>query len=69
MFGGLLDILLLVGLLVIGFLIIIFIAKVFWFFLPAGIIALIVYIFTFDFTLTGIAFLVIAALSLLKKIF
>lgn len=61
--------LILIGLLVIGFLIIIFIAKVIWFFLPAGIVALIVFILTGDLMWTGISFLAVSALSLLKKIF
>lgn len=61
--------LILIGLLVIGFLIIIFVAKVIWFFLPAGIVALIVFILTGDLMWTGVSFLVVAALSLLKKIF
>ena len=69
MFGGLLDILILIGLLVIGFLIILFIGKVIWFFIPAGIIALVVFFLTGNLTWTGITFLVIAALSLLKKVF
>ena len=63
------SILILVGLLIVGFLLIIFIAKVIWFFLPAGIVALIVYLLTGDLMWTGVSFLAVAAISLLKKIF
>lgn len=61
--------LILIGLLVVGVLIIIFIAKVIWFFLPAGIVALIVFILTGDLMWTGVSFLAVAFISLLKKIF
>ena len=54
---------------VIGILLIVFIAKAFWFLLPAGIVAILVFVFTGDLMWTGVAFLGIAALSLLRKIF
>ncbi len=63
------DWFILLALFVIGILLIVFIAKAFWFLLPAGIVAILVYVFTGDLMWTGVAFLGIAALSLLRKIF
>ena len=63
------DWFILLALFVIGILLIVFIAKVFWFLLPAGIVAILVFVFTGDLMWTGVAFLGIAALSLLRKIF
>ena len=54
-------------LLIIGVLIILFIAKVLFFFLPAAVVALIVWLITHDKTLTGITFLLIAAISIAKR--
>jgi len=53
-------------LLVIGLIIIVFIAKVLFFFLPAAIVALVVWFLTGSGLWAGIAFLVIAALSIAK---
>ena len=63
------DWFILLALFVIGILLIVFIAKAFWFFIPAGIVAILVFVFTGDLMWTGVAFLGIAALSLLRKIF
>ena len=63
------DWFILLALFVIGILLIVFIAKAFWFLLPAGIVAILVFVFTGDLMWTGVAFLGIAALSLLRKIF
>lgn len=54
-------------LLIIGVLIILFVAKVLFFFLPAAIVALVVWLITHDKTLTGIAFLLVAAISIAKR--
>jgi len=55
-------------LLIIGVLIIVFIVKVLFFFLPAAIVALVVWLITGgDRLLTGIAFLLIAAISIAKR--
>jgi len=67
----LLELAVLLILLVIGVLIIVFIAKVLLFFLPAVIVALVVWFITLDSPynklLTGIAFLLIAAISIAKR--
>jgi len=54
-------------LLIIGILIIVFIAKVVFFFLPAAIIAIVVWFLTRSGFWAGIAFLVIAAISIAKR--
>lgn len=54
-------------LLIIGILIIVFLAKVLLFFLPAAIVAIVVWFITYDRLLTGIAFLLIAAISIAKR--
>ncbi|WNZ29100.1 MAG: hypothetical protein IAX21_10800 [Candidatus Bathyarchaeota archaeon] len=65
---GILGILGLLLLLIIGIFIIIVVAKVFFFVLPAGIIALIVWWLTGgNELLTGITFLVVAILSLTRR--
>jgi len=66
--GLLFEVIALLILLVIGLIIIIVIAKVIFFFLPAAIIAAVVWFLT-DFSLfwAGVAFLVVAFLSILKK--
>jgi len=61
------ELILLLMLLAIGFIIIVFIAKVLFFFLPAAIIALVVWFLTGKESWAGIAFLVIAVLSILKR--
>ena len=67
----LLELAVLFILLIIGVLIIVFIAKVLLFFLPAVIVALVVWFITLDSPynklLTGIAFLLIAAISIAKR--
>jgi len=66
--GLLFEVIALLILLVIGLIVIIVIAKVIFFFLPAAIIAAVVWFLT-DFSLfwAGVAFLVVAFLSILKK--
>jgi len=58
-------------LLIVGLLIIVFIAKVLFFFLPAAIVAIVVWFITYDSPynrlLTGIAFLLVAAISIAKR--
>jgi uncharacterized metal-binding protein len=54
-------------LLIIGALIILFIAKVLFFFLPAAIVALVVWFLTRSGFWAGMAFLVIAAISIAKR--
>lgn len=61
------ELILLLMLLFIGFIIIVFIAKVLFFFLPAGVIAFVVWLLTGKESWAGIAFLVIAVLSILKR--
>ncbi len=62
------DILGLIGLIILG-LIIIFIIRLVFILIPAAIIAVIVYFLTDGNTwLAGVAFLIIAALSILKKL-
>jgi len=65
--GPLLDVAFLFLLLVIGLVIIILLAKVLLFVLPAAIIALVVWFFTGSIFWAGVAFLVIALLSLLRR--
>lgn len=64
---SLLELAVLLILLIIGVLIILFIAKVLFFLLPAAIIAIIVWFITNDRLLTGVAFLLIAAISIAKR--
>jgi len=61
------EIILLLILLVIGLVIIVAIAKVILFFLPAAIIALVVWLLTGSGFLAGIAFLIIAFISVSKR--
>ena len=64
----LLELAVLFILLIIGVLIIVFIAKVLFFFLPAAIVAIVVWFITDgNKLLTGIAFLLIAAISIAKR--
>jgi hypothetical protein len=65
--GPLLDVALLVLLLVVGLVIIILLAKVLWFALPAAIVAFVVWYFTGSVLWAGVAFLVIALISLVKR--
>jgi len=65
--GPLIDIAFLLLLLVIGLVIIIVLAKVFLFILPAGIIALVVWFLTGSVFWAGVAFLVVALISLLRR--
>lgn len=66
--GLLFEVIALLILLVIGLIIIIVVAKVLLFFLPAAIIAAVVWFLTdFSFFWAGVAFLVVAFLSILKK--
>ncbi|MGC9346254.1 MAG: hypothetical protein ACP5ER_05645 [Candidatus Bathyarchaeales archaeon] len=62
-----LDLIGLLILIVIGIIIILLIAKVVFFFLPAIIIAVIVWLFTGSGFWAGVAFLIIALLSILKR--
>ncbi len=65
--GPLTDIAFLILLLVIGLVIIIVLAKVFLFILPAGIVALIVWFLFGSIFWAGVAFLVVALISLLRR--
>jgi hypothetical protein len=65
---GQLDWLVLFALLIIGIVIIVVLVKIIFFILPAAIIAVIVWIFTGgNMLLTGIAFIAVALLSILKR--
>ena len=57
----------LIGLIILG-LVIIFIIRLILVLIPAAVVAFVVWYFTNDPWLTGVAFLVIAALSILKKL-
>ncbi len=61
------DVIFLIILVIIG-LVIILLVKLFLVLIPAIIVALIVYFLTYDLFWTGIAFLVVALLSLLAKL-
>lgn len=61
------DLLGLIGLIIIG-LIIIFVIRLLFVLIPAAIIAIIVWFLTGSLWWAGVAFLVIAALSILKKL-
>jgi hypothetical protein len=61
------DFALLILLVIIGVVIIILIAKILLFILPAGIIALIVWFLTGSLFWAGVAFLVVAFISLLRR--
>ena len=61
------DILGLIGLIIIG-LVIIFLIRLLFILIPAAIIAIVVWLLTGNLWWAGIAFLVIAALSILKKL-
>ncbi len=63
----LLELAVLLILLIIGVIIIVFIAKVLFFFLPAAVVALVVWFLTGSGFWAGIAFLVIAAISISKR--
>lgn len=65
--GPLYDIAFLILLLVIGLVIIILLAKVLLFVLPAAIVAVVVWFLTGSVFWAGIAFLVVALLSLLRR--
>ncbi|MFW6111165.1 MAG: hypothetical protein ACOC6H_03920 [Thermoproteota archaeon] len=60
------DVVLLILLLVVGIFVIIFVAKVILFILPGAIIGVVVWFLTGSFFLAGIAFLLVAFISLLK---
>ena len=62
------DIIVVVGLVILGLIIIVLI-KFLLVLIPAGLVALAVWYFTGNLLWAGIAFLAIAALSILKKIF
>jgi len=61
------DLLGIIGLIVIG-LIIIFVIRLLFMLIPAALVAFVVWFFTGSLWWTGIAFLLIAALSILKKL-
>jgi hypothetical protein len=65
--GPLIDIAVLVLLLIIGLVIIIVLAKIFLFVLPAAIIAIVVWFLTGSIFWAGVAFLVIALISLVMR--
>jgi hypothetical protein len=67
-FGLIVDLILLLALVIIGIIIIIVIAKVFLFFLPAAVIAVVVWFLTgYSYFWAGVAFLVVAFLSVLRR--
>ena len=66
-FGFLFEVIALIILLVIGIVIIVVVAKVLLFFLPAAIIALVVWLLTESWLWAGIAFLVVAFISVAKR--
>jgi hypothetical protein len=61
------DLLGLIGLVIIG-LVIIFLIRLLFMLIPAAIIALVVWLLTKSLWWAGIAFLIVAALSILKKL-
>jgi len=61
------DLLGIIGLIIIG-LIIIFVIRLLFMLIPAALVAFVVWFFTGSLWWTGIAFLLIAALSILKKL-
>ncbi|MDI6847547.1 MAG: hypothetical protein QMD13_02695 [Candidatus Bathyarchaeia archaeon] len=61
------DLLGLIGLIIIG-LIIIFVIRLLFILIPAALVAFVVWFLTESLWLAGIAFLIIAALSILKKL-
>jgi hypothetical protein len=66
--GSLIDLIILVFLLVIGFIILIFIVKLVLLFIPAAIIGFIVWFLTGSLWLAGLAFLIIAVISIARRI-
>lgn len=67
-FGLVVDLILLLALVIIGIIIIVVIAKVLLFFLPAAIIAVVVWFLTgYSLFWAGVAFLVVAFLSVLRR--
>jgi hypothetical protein len=62
------SLLLFLGTLIIGFLIIVFVVKLVVVLVPAGIVALIVWWVTNNPLYTGVAFLLVALISLVKKL-
>jgi len=66
-FGFLFEVIALLLLLVIGLIITILIAKVLLFFLPAAIIAFVVWFLTESWLLAGVAFLIIAFISVARR--
>jgi len=59
----------LLALIIIGIAIILLFVKIVWFLVPPAIIAVIVYLLTFDLWWAGVAFLAVVVLSVLVKIF
>lgn len=67
-FGLVVDLILLLALVIIGIIIIVVIAKVLLFFLPAAIIAVVAWFLTgYSLFWAGVAFLVVAFLSVLRR--
>lgn len=65
--GPLLDIAVLVFMIIIGLVIIVLLAKIFLFILPAAIIAFVVWFLTGSIFWAGVAFLIIALISLVRR--
>jgi len=65
--GLLFEVIALLILLIIGLIIIIVIAKVLLFFLPSAIIAIVVWFLSGSFFWAGVAFLIVAFISLVKR--
>ncbi len=66
--GDILELLVFAALVIIGIVILIFLIKIALWLIPAAIVAFIVWFLTSSLWLAGIAFLIIAALSLIRKI-
>jgi len=66
-FGFLFEVIALIILLVIGIVIIVVVVKALLFFLPAAVIALVVWLLTESWFWAGIAFLIIAFISVTKR--
>ncbi|UCE96452.1 MAG: hypothetical protein JSV51_02270 [Candidatus Bathyarchaeota archaeon] len=64
---GLFGLIALLALLILGIIIIIAVVKILHFVLPAGIIALVVWLLTQNEVYAGLAFIAVAALSILKR--
>lgn len=65
---SILELLIFAALVIIGIMVLIFLIKLLFWLIPAAIVAFIVWFLTSSLWLAGVAFLIIAALSLIRKI-